>query len=227
MVRSNQMFNVTRTYPAPDSIAKGKYNERDVLSALKPMFLEKCYLCERDEIQDAEVEHFVPHQNDTTLKYDWNNLYYSCSRCNSIKSNTHINLLDCTNDVVDIGKLISCMMPSAPSEKITIRATNKKPTVQTQNTVILLDKCYNLENTALRGISRESLLEQMWEHYTELLLARQILRKKKAAAMDKQRAEQVIAAMLDIEHPFSIFWRYYYLNDLFLIEKYPNLRVGF
>ncbi|WP_318458365.1 HNH endonuclease [Photobacterium leiognathi] len=221
------MFNVTRTYPAPNSIAKGKYNEEDVLTALKPMFLEKCYLCERDDIQDAEVEHFVPHQNDETLKYDWDNLYYSCSRCNSIKSNTHVNLLDCTNHMLDIGELISCMMPPAPSEKVIIRATSRNPTVQTNNTVELLDKCYNLENTALRGISRESLMEQMWEHYTDLLIARQTLRKKKSAAMDKQRAEQVIAAMLDIQHPFSIFWRYYYLNDSFLMEKHPELRVGF
>lgn len=221
------MFNVTRTYPAPESIAKGKYNEKGVLSALKPMFLEKCYLCERDEIQDAEVEHFVPHQSDAALKYDWKNLYYSCSRCNSIKSNTHVNLLDCADNAIDVGKLISCMMPSAPSEKVTVKATSKKPTVQIENTVTLLDKCYNLENTALRGISRESLMEQMWDHYTDLLLARQILRKKKAAAMDKQRAEQVIAAMLDLDHPFSIFWRYYYLNDPFLMEKYPKLRVEF
>jgi len=54
------MFNVTRTYPAPDSIARGHYNKEDVLQILKPMFFEKCYLCERDDIQDVEVEHFCP-----------------------------------------------------------------------------------------------------------------------------------------------------------------------
>lgn len=221
------MFNVTRTYPAPDSIVKGQYNKEDVLSALRPIFHDKCYLCERDEIQDVEVEHFIPHENVPTLKYNWENLNYSCSRCNSIKSNTHIDLLDCTNSATDVGSLISCKMPSAPSEKVNIEATSTQPTQNVINTVILLDECFNLENTALRGISRETLLEQMWDHYTDLLAARRLLRIKKTAKSDKQRAEQIIAEMLNIKHPFSIFWRYYYLGDGFLMKEYPQLRIGF
>lgn len=221
------MYKVTRTYPAPESIAKGKYNEVDVLKRLRPMFFEKCYLCERDDIQDVEVEHFIPHQSNAALKYDWNNLYYSCSRCNSIKSNIHLDLLDCANDSVDIGGLIRCLMPSAPSKKVTVKAQSAEPCTQTINTIALLDKCYNLENTALRGISRESLIEQMWDHYTELLYARKILKIKKSAAMDKQRSEQIIAEMLKVTHPFSIFWRNYYLNDAFLIEHYPQLKIDF
>lgn len=221
------MFNVTRTYPAPESIAKKQYNKNDVLNKLKPMFFEKCYLCERDEIQDVEVEHFVPHQSNPALKYDWENLYYSCSRCNSIKSNTHINLLDCADRKTDIGSLICCLMPSTPDGEVKVEAVNKTKCDKTKNTVTLLEKCYNLENTALRGISRETLMEQMWNHYTDLLLARQILRKKKSGRTAKKAAEETIEAMLDVEHPFSIFWRYYYLNDSFLTEHYPHLKIGF
>lgn len=220
------MFNVTRIYPAPDSIAKNQYNKDDVLNKLKPMFFEKCYLCERDDIQDVEVEHFVPHESNSALKYDWDNLYYSCSRCNSIKSNTHINLLNCTDNSIDIGSLICCLMPSTPDGDVKVEATSTKCD-KTENTVKLLEKCYNLENTALRGISRETLMEQMWEHYTDLLLVRKILRDKKSGRTMKQGAEETIEAMLKVEHPFSIFWRYYYLNDSFLIEHYPHLRVGF
>jgi hypothetical protein len=221
------MFKVTRTYPAPVCSANGQYNHVDVLSALRPIFFEKCYLCERDEIQDVEVEHFIPHQSNSALKYLWENLYYSCSRCNSIKSNTHVNLLDCADNTIDVGHLISCQMPSAPSGKVFIKARSHSPCAKTINTVILLEQCYNLENTALRGISRESLIEQMWDDYTDLLFQRQMLRRKNAAAMDKQRAEQVIAAMLDVKYPFSIFWRNYYLNDAFLMGNYPQLRMGF
>lgn len=221
------MFNVTRTYPAPESISKKQYNKEDVLAKLKLMFLDKCYLCERDEIHDVEVEHFVPHQSNPVLKFDWNNLYYSCSRCNSIKGHTHVDLLDCTDSKVDVGKLISCMMPSAPSGKVKVESTDVTPCAKTRNTVTLLDKCYNLENTALRGISRDSLMNQMWEHYTDLLVARRVLRTKKSGREEKKKAEETIEAMLDIEHPFSIFWQYYYLSDSFLIEHYPNLRVGF
>jgi uncharacterized protein (TIGR02646 family) len=221
------MFNVTRSYPAPACLAKKKYNENEVLKALKPMFHEKCYLCERDEIHDVEVEHFVPHKGVEALKFDWDNLYYSCSRCNSIKSSTHINLLDCTDKTIKVGTLISCKMPSAPSDDVQVKATTAKPTAEIKNTVNLLTFCYNLDNTALRGISRESLMEQMWDHYTELLLNRSILRKKKSPADHKKDAEQTIQAMLDVTHPFAIFWRWYYLSDNFLTQKYPHLRVGF
>ncbi|MFB2668079.1 HNH endonuclease [Shewanella xiamenensis] len=221
------MFNVTRTYPAPDSIAKNQYNKDDVINKLKPMFFEKCYLCERDDIQDVEVEHFVPHESNCALKYNWDNLYYSCSRCNSIKSNTHINLLDCTDTQINIGALIRCLMPSTPDGNVKVEATIGTNCDKTKNTVKLLEECYNLGNTALRGISRETLMEQMWEHYTDLLLARQILRNKKSGRSFKQGAEETIEAMLKVEHPFSIFWRYYYLNDSFLIKHYPHLRSGF
>lgn len=221
------MFNVTRTYPAPDSISRGQYNKADVLQKLKPMFFEKCYLCERDDIQDVEVEHFIPHQSDVALKYNWDNLYYSCSRCNSIKSSTHINLLDCTDSNLDVGKMIRCLIPSVPDGKVTVEATSKIPCDKTNNTVALLDECYNLDNTALRGISRETLMEQMWEHFTELLIARQTLRKKSSGKTAKENAEETIEAMLKVEHPFSIFWRYHYLSDTFLTQNYPNLRIGF
>jgi len=220
------MFNVTRTYPAPDSIARGHYNKEDVLQILKPMFFEKCYLCERDDIQDVEVEHFVPHQSNEALKYDWDNLYYSCSRCNSIKSNSHINLLDCTDSNIDVSKMIRFLIPSVPDGKVTVEATATTPCDKTNNTVALLDACYNLDNTALRGISRETLMEQMWEYFTELLIARQTLRKKNSGKTEKQNAEETIEAMLDVKHPFSIFWRYYYLSDTFLTQNYPNLRIG-
>lgn len=222
-----RMFNVTRTYPAPACIARGYYTKEDVLVVLKQMFFEKCYLCERDEIQDVEVEHFVPHEGDDNLKYDWDNLFYSCSRCNSIKSNRHVNLLNCTDNTLDVGSLISCKMPSAPSDRVIVETTSPQPTQEMINTASLLDECFNLENTALRGISREALMEQLWDHYTDLLNARRTLRNKKSPRMDKLRAEQTLSEMLDMKHPFSIFWRYYYLGDSFLINTYPHLRVGF
>ncbi|EGQ8125714.1 HNH endonuclease [Vibrio parahaemolyticus] len=221
------MFNVVRTYPEPPSIAKNEYNKEDVLKKLRPMFFDKCYLCERDDIQDVEVEHFIPHKKDTALKYNWENLYYSCSRCNSIKSSTHINLLDCANRFYDVGAMIKCLMPSTPNGAVDVSATSTNPCTQTNNMVKLLEACYNLDNTALRGISRETLMEQMWDHYTELLNARQVLRNKRTGRTDRQKAEEIFEAMLDVKYPFSIFWRYYYLNDPFLIRDYPQLRVGF
>jgi hypothetical protein len=46
----------------------------------------KCYICEHRPIP-PEVEHRLTHKNDEALKYDWNNLLYSCVHCNRVKNN--------------------------------------------------------------------------------------------------------------------------------------------
>jgi len=63
--------------------------------------------------------------------------------------------------------MIRFLIPSVPDGKVTVEATATTPCDKTNNTVALLDACYNLDNTALRGISRETLMEQMWEYFTE------------------------------------------------------------
>ena len=72
------MFNVVRNGSIPVSLAdKRKYDSKDVWEELSKVFHKKCYICETSEPQDINVEHFVPHQDDEDLKFDWNNLYFS------------------------------------------------------------------------------------------------------------------------------------------------------
>ena len=52
----------------------------------------------KDEEKEEIVREIILNEN---LKYDWNNLFYSCSRCNSIKGIKE-KILDCTN--IDAGK---------------------------------------------------------------------------------------------------------------------------
>lgn len=223
------MFNVARPSKVPNSLTKKnkEYNHTDVVSILKPMFHGKCYLCERDEIQDVEIEHFEPHMKVEAIKFDWNNLFYSCSRCNSIKSSTHINLLDCTDSSVNVYDEIICEMPSAPNADVVVKASKAKPSVETSNTVKLLNLCYNSTNTALRGVSREALMEQMFEYYCIFLKARIELTMKSNGKTIKLNAKETIEAMLEEKHPFSACWRRQYLDDSFLTTEYPELRVGF
>lgn len=57
------------------------------------------YLCEQDELQSIQIEHLKPHHGgkNIDLKYDWNNLFFSCSHCNSVKNRKQYesNILDC------------------------------------------------------------------------------------------------------------------------------------
>lgn len=220
------MFNVTRPTEVPASLARGQYNHPDVVSVLKPMFFGKCYLCERGDIEDVEVEHFKPHMGDNTLKFDWDNLFYSCSRCNGIKSSRHTNLLDCTDDNKDVSALVILKMPTAPDDDIIVKAADSNPTEQVVNTVELLKKCYNDINTALRGVSREALVEQIYEYLLTFMNARSLLRRPSVGATKKNDAKEVLEAMMNVEHPFSAFWRWQYLDDSFLTSNYPELNTA-
>mgnify|MGYP005822257087 FL=1 len=221
------MFNVTRLDKEPESLSKNKhYNNEEVVSALKRMFVGKCYLCERGEIQDAEVEHFDP-QASGGGRLDWKNLYYSCSRCNSLKSSTHTDLLDCTDPSIDVFRKIRLVMTPSPNDDILVTPTDKTPCMKTKNTIVLLNLCYNSTGTALRGVSREALIEQIYGYMLAFMQARMLLRTPSTGKRIKLDAKETIEAMIDVKHPFSAFWRWQYLHDSFLTEHCPELKSGF
>lgn len=97
------MVKVERTPTPPPSLAiekekaRGSYSKPDVHQQLKQDFNDKCYLCEIDELQSVEVEHLCPHREDKELKFAWDNLFYSCRHCNSVKKKNKYNgtILDC------------------------------------------------------------------------------------------------------------------------------------
>ena len=217
------MFNASRPDVLPDLLNDERYNTQEVVKVLEKMFFGKCYLCEQDELSDPEIEHFVAHEGDKTKKYDWNNLYYSCSRCNSIKSNRHNNLIDCCDVSVDVFRRFRCLMPQTPDGPVTIEPMEESNCVFTQNTVTLLDRCYNENNTPLRGITRSVLIEKLFSHYSAYLNHRCTIQDKRSTATELAHARERIQAMLKIEFPFSVFWRWHFLKDEILLEKLDDL----
>lgn len=77
------------------------YNTLEVNDALNEMFFGKCYICENKEATSCQIEHLIPHRGNIDLKYDWNNLLWSCAHCNNIKLGKYDPILDCTNQDVD------------------------------------------------------------------------------------------------------------------------------
>ncbi|QWL72376.1 HNH endonuclease [Aeromonas hydrophila] len=217
------MFNVIRPVNGPSCLLSGSvYNQSEVVSALKAMFHGKCYLCERNEIQDVEIEHFTP-QGGGGGRMKWNNLFYSCSRCNSIKGHVHLNLLDCTDPHINVSREIRLKIFPTPASDVLVEPTSRSPSIEVNNTVILLELCFNSCNTALRGVSREALVEQIFEHMCTFINARRLLKNPSTGKSIRQDALETIEAMLDVRHPFSAFWRWQYLDDSFLTTNYPEL----
>lgn len=64
----------------------GKYNTNEVNKALGLMFAHKCYLCEKKDLDNLQIEHLVPHRGNRDLMFDWENLFLSCNHCNNIKN---------------------------------------------------------------------------------------------------------------------------------------------
>ncbi|EAP93722.1 hypothetical protein V12B01_21741 [Vibrio splendidus 12B01] len=221
------MFNVIRPTNGPSCLSSGSsYNQPDVVVALKDVFHKKCYLCERDEIHDVEIEHFVP-QAAGGDRMDWNNLFYSCSRCNGIKSNGHLNLLNCTDPSINVCREIRLKAFPTPDSDVLVEPQSDNPSEETLNTVELLKLCYNNSSTALRGVSREALMEQIFDGMCTFINARRLLKKPSTGRSNRQDALETIEAMLDVKHPFSAFWRWQYLDDNFLTTEYPELGSAF
>ena len=217
------MFSVNRTFPAPPSLSnRTSYNSTDVVTILENIFHGKCYLCESADLHDPEVEHFVPHEGDDNKKYDWANLYYACSRCNSIKSNKHKDILDCCSKEISVAKAMQHGMPSTPDDDIKIVARINND--QTKKTAELLHDCFNKRNTGIRSITRSALVESLFEHYTEYLNFRLKIISRKSTQSEINDSKERILNMANKSYPHSIFWQWCILEDNKLLTMYPEFK---
>lgn len=215
------MFKVERPSDAPECTKRTGYNTKEIVEALHKIFHGKCYLCEKDKLQDPEIEHFIPHGATDELKYEWTNLFYSCGRCNSIKSSTHTNLIDCTKDTEARTK-IKHFVPSSPSLPAIVLPVDLRDQ-QSLNTARLLDECFNLANTAIRGITRASFFEQLTGEYLQWLRLRKKIVSKRSTPAAVQEATLQLKEMLRIDYPYSVFWYWHTVSDPMLIVKVEHI----
>lgn len=85
------MINVIRDPLAPLSLAEQKtYRSEDVLEALHITFRGKCYLTEQvfASAKAMEVDHFVTQTENSTLAFEWTNLYPIDNKANKQRPKT-------------------------------------------------------------------------------------------------------------------------------------------
>ncbi|QZA52599.1 HNH endonuclease [Pseudomonas sp. 2hn] len=198
---------MTRPDVAPDCTKQSGYNTEEIVNILEDIFYGKCYLCEQFPLPDPEIEHFHPHSLDEAKKYEWTNLYYACSRCNSIKGTKHTNLLDCCNPEINIDDLIELSITPYYDEDILVAPLKNSPSDQTLNTIDLLRRCYNDAGTPLRRISRKALMENISDYHLDLLLLRKTLKNRSSGERDIIAAADKLKAMISPKHPFSALWK--------------------
>ncbi|EHU1902840.1 HNH endonuclease [Acinetobacter baumannii] len=217
------MFKVMRS-EVPAEWTNGNYRDPLVVNQLKKDFLSKCYLCEQTDFGNVNVEHFVPHLNQSEeLRIDWKNLYYSCSHCNGIKGPRHQELLDCCDENHNVDVVIALEAPSVPNGKIVLTNTldNSSDLFElTNKTIALLEQCYNNANSGIQQISHQYLKEKILEEHAYLQNLRFQLKNGLNRMLQKEKDELIerIKNMLKPSYPFSAFWKTYVRNDPFLSE---------
>ncbi|MDM2848783.1 hypothetical protein OGX83_09790 [Citrobacter sp. Cpo074] len=197
------MFNVIRPTEIPHSLTLRKdYKGEDVLNALKVCFHKKCYLCETKEPHDINIEHFIPHEGDLHLKFDWNNLYLVCSRCNNIKLADRATLLDCCDTTQDVSKKIKILPPCSPYAKKMLIEPNTQDDV-VLNTASLLDKIYNSEHTINKEVTGSFLRKKVFDEMIDLTIHMINYLKKDTLEIERPTILLRIKKLTESESPFS------------------------
>ena len=214
------MVNYTKSQPPPTSLAtekakgkSGKYNESDVLERLEIDFYNKCYICEQKAPISINVEHLISHQGNLNLKFDWNNLFWSCVHCNLTKSTSFDSILDCTNSNHDVLNMIICRIKPYPKELVSLEKNYEEQELETalNDTIELLKRVYNgttnhkeKEAANLRRLIQSELLDfqnNLLTYYNDM-----------ADEAIRQEARQNIKKSLKIQAPFTAF-KYWIIKE--------------
>ncbi|PBP42758.1 hypothetical protein CCL14_06450 [Pseudomonas syringae] len=150
--------------------SSGTYRHEDIVKVIKNDFYNRCYLCE-DNPQSINIEHLIPHKDVRALIFRWDNLFWSCSHCNNIKSAKYDNILDCTTED-EIESILNYKFEPFPTEDvcIDIAPTHTTDPKAIQTRMLLLDvfngttTLKNIESNGLRKLITTELI-----HLQELL----------------------------------------------------------
>jgi hypothetical protein len=208
------MFNVVRTDPAPQSILDGRrnYNRPDILEALNLMFFSKCYICEIKDPQACAVEHFDAEHTDRT---DWENLYFSCHRCNSnFKNAAYNDLIDPADSDTNVFRAIRHKFPTTPDSYVEISKSeyiDDSPSIN--QSIELIDKVFNDDSTGNRKITRKMLRKKLFSILIKVIKEITTFSDDDSLPNEKDDAKNRIIHYLRVEQEFSAFIRWMILDD--------------
>lgn len=210
------MVKIERTPVPPASLtiekkkANGSYREPDVIQQLCHDFHGKCYLCEMDELQSIEVEHLRPHGGNLERKFGWDNLFYSCAHCNSVKNQRkyHDMILDCCETDPE-----AVLDQQFMEGHVQVKPLDAMPEVQM--TALLLTECFELTNTGIRERECQTRVNALNVTMATLYKALEKYRKDPS-----NRSLRTLRGMLSRTYKFAGFTRAYVRNHL---EQYPHL----
>ena len=224
------MIYFPKSQPEPDDLkverskTNGTYRTDGVLNALTNDFFNKCYICEYKNPTTINIEHFVPHRDDSNLKLDWNNLFLGCAHCNNIKNANYDNILNCTDPLDQIENSISLSM-SAPVFTKEVEVTPLIQNEKTLSTVELLQKVYN-GTTTMKTIESHYIREELVNDLLDFL---KVLHKYYSVGTEelKNYNKLLINEHLHSSSSFTMFKRCIIKSDTKLMQEFGDTFVNY
>ena len=210
------MVYLEKSQPAPVCLEKeklkkdGDYKCEEVLERLSRDFKNKCYICEAKAPTTINVEHFVAHQGNQNLKFDWNNLFFACGHCNNTKLNKFDKLLNCTDLNDDVAGKLKYVFNSFPIEQVSIEALDGSE--ETKATQTLLLAVYN-GITKLKVLESANLRQQLLNEIDEFQKSLMHYLKETNSAKDYEFYLTQIRGHLSRASGFTAFKRWIILEN--------------
>jgi len=208
------MVYFKKSYPSP--IVGKNYNTPEVVKQLEQDFFNKCYICEIKKPTTVNIEHFIAHKGDESLKYNWDNLFLSCGHCNNSKLEKFDNLLNCTilADKVDVALHYYCN--PMPKEKPIFKILT--PSDKANQTKELLEKCFNGEHTGQKTLESSNLRDSLLK---EILVFQKLLFEYFECS-DKEYFLNKIKEHLSNRSSFTAFKRWIIRDNSYLKNEFEQ-----
>jgi hypothetical protein len=194
--------------PAPTK--PGSYRASDVLKAFDEYFFSKCYLTEQwhGSSYEMDVDHFVPVNQDATLKYDWNNLFPAAHKANMMRPRQWPagGLLDPCRDSIK-ERLLATIGANGREPLFEAAAPNDQAA---QNTADLLNLLHNgRPNDQASRLNTKHLRVTIQKRYDEVLHAILDFQSAKESGNQQQvaTARRSLQALLSRQAPFTQLMR--------------------
>jgi hypothetical protein len=205
------------------SKTNGNYECGDTLFRLQQDFHYKCYICEKPNLTDIQIDHFLPRKLRPDLRCEWTNLFLCCVHCNNTKLAGYIPLLDCTKADAQIAQKIRCTAEPM-SQEVCIEALSDE--IEVANTVRLLRDVYfgKTSHKAHEAVVLRRLLYEELTRFTGILQKYLV-----AAPVRKPRHREQIVKDLQPTSAFTSFkiwviWQHERLRSDFVPDIPPELQ---
>jgi len=156
----------------PDSLATS-YRDRDIKLLLQKETADKCAYCESKitHVDYGDVEHIIPKVKRPDLRFDYSNLTYACSVCNTKKGDYHDDAAPLLNPYIDapeehllaVGPMLM-RLPTSDKGLVTQKRLdlNRAPLIERRTERLesigtLMDQVARANSTAVRQV----LLDQI------------------------------------------------------------------